>query len=205
LPETGIEIEGIDALRGLAMTGGTVEGYIKVLELYCRDADKRIEIFSSVPDKSGLAAFITQVHALKSASASIGAAEISGEAKALELAGSRGDMEYIREHLGAFRENLAKIIERIKTALSSKTAAASGGKDHDIGASLNLLKNALASENVGDADRLISDLSGKPLDETTKNSLSDIADLVLVGEFNEALAAAEKLADALRDRKNSDA
>ncbi|MDR0649183.1 MAG: transporter substrate-binding domain-containing protein, partial [Synergistaceae bacterium] len=71
--EIGIEIEGLDVSKGLAMTGGTLEGYVKVLETYCRDAAKRLEILSGGLGEENLELFTTQVHALKSASASIGA------------------------------------------------------------------------------------------------------------------------------------
>jgi signal transduction histidine kinase/DNA-binding response OmpR family regulator len=193
--EIGFEIEGIDASRGLAMTGGTVERYFGVLELYCRDAEKRIAILRKIPDKSELTAFVTQVHALKSASASIGAEEISRMAAELEEAGRNDDMEFIRANLGVFLENLAAATERIKAVLSGKAVISHDEKRQGLGESLALLKDALASENVGDADKILADLSGGPLDEATKDSLSRISDLVLVGEFKEASVIAEKLSE----------
>jgi HPt (histidine-containing phosphotransfer) domain-containing protein len=191
--ERGLEIEGLDTSRGIAATGGTLEGYMKVLKTYCRDAEKRLAIMSRAPDEDGLALFITQVHALKSASASIGADEISRMAAALEVAGRGGDMEYIRENLDAFTKNLALTTERIKAGLSKDTAAAPGGEFQGMGESLNPLKDALASENVGEADKILASLSGEPLDEASRDSLSRISDLVLLGEFGEALRIAESL------------
>ncbi|MDR3166236.1 MAG: response regulator [Synergistaceae bacterium] len=118
--ETILNIEGLDTSRGLVMTGGTMEDYMTVLDLYCQDAESRMKTLRDVPDKDDLTLFTTQVHALKSASASIGAAALSEAAAMLETAGGRGDMEYIRENLFFFRENLAVTIEHIKTALSLK-------------------------------------------------------------------------------------
>jgi HPt (histidine-containing phosphotransfer) domain-containing protein len=185
-----LEIPGVDIKRGIAMTGGTVEGYIKVLELYCRDAEKRLEILSNAPDESGFASFTRQVHALKSASASIGMAEMSRMASELEEAGKNGDAEFIHANLNAFLEQLTARIERIKAAISRETAISFDAGRQDICESLNLLKNALASENVGDADKIIAGLSGAPLDKDIRDSLSSISDLVLLGEFKEALAIA---------------
>ncbi|MDR1514571.1 MAG: Hpt domain-containing protein, partial [Synergistaceae bacterium] len=193
--EIGFEIEGVNASRGLAMTGGTVERYFGVLELYCRDAEKRIAVLRKIPGKSELSAFVTQVHALKSASASIGAEEISRMAAELEEAGRNGDMEFIRANLGVFIENLAAATERIKAALSGKAVISHDEKRQGLGEPLSLLKDALASENVGDADKILADLSGGPLDKATKDSLSRISDLVLVGEFEEASAIAENLSE----------
>jgi CheY-like chemotaxis protein len=192
-PETGIEIEDIDVRKGLVMTGGTIERYIAVLKLYCRDAAKRIEILLSAPDENGLASFVTQVHALKSASASIGAAELSEKAAMLEDAGKRGDVTAISERLDGFREDLSRMVNRVRGALPSGKDAPGGEAVLDKTALIRL-KEALAAEDIGNADRLIADLSGKPLGESARDSLSRISDLALVGEFKEALAIAEKLA-----------
>jgi HPt (histidine-containing phosphotransfer) domain-containing protein len=136
---------------------------------------------------------VTQVHALKSASASIGAAALSEKAAMLEDAGKRGDVTAISEGLSGFRDDLSLIVKRIRHALPLKDEG-DGGAALDKTALLRL-KEALASENVGDVDRLIADLSGKPLGDAARDSLSRISDLALVGEFKEALTIAEKLAE----------
>jgi len=63
--------------------------------------------------------FTTHVHALKGASASIGAAAISLEAAALEDAARRGDMDAIRESAGSFRRNLSGLLPRVRSALAA--------------------------------------------------------------------------------------
>jgi CheY-like chemotaxis protein len=200
--EIGFEIEGVDASRGLLMAGGTVERYLGVLEIYCRDAEKRLEILSSAPDEKSLAFFTTQVHALKSASASIGAADLSKKAGMLEEAGKRGDVTVISERLGEFRDDLSLIAERIRHALSLKEEKErekreereEGGEAALDKRALMRLKEALEAEDIGNVDRLIADLSRKPL-VIARDSLSRISDLALVGEFKKALEIAEKLAE----------
>ncbi|MDR1020464.1 MAG: response regulator [Synergistaceae bacterium] len=186
-PETDLKIEGLDTFRGIVFTGGTVEGYVKVLETYCRDAEKRLEILLSAHDKDSLALFTTQVHALKSASASIGADTLSCMAAELEEAGKKGDTGFINAEVGNFIEKLTAITERIKNALQKGRTISPDAELQSVYESLNLLKNALASENIGDADMILSALGKGPLDEATRDSLSRISDLVLVGEFEEAL------------------
>jgi signal transduction histidine kinase/CheY-like chemotaxis protein len=80
-PHVRLEIEGLDTARGIAMTGGSVSNYLKVLALFCDDAAGRLEILREMPDESKLPHFITQVHALKSALASIGSAKLSKRTK----------------------------------------------------------------------------------------------------------------------------
>jgi HPt (histidine-containing phosphotransfer) domain-containing protein len=113
----GPRIKGLDVARGIAMTGGTEEGYMDVLEIFCQDAEERLEKLSEAPDDIGLASFTIQVHALKSASASIGASETSRLAAELESAGKSGQLDFIRENLAAFTENLTELTGRIKRVL----------------------------------------------------------------------------------------
>jgi CheY-like chemotaxis protein len=192
-PETGLDIEGLDVSQGITMTGGTLKDYISVLELYCLDVDGRLEALRMTPDENGLKSFITQVHSLKSASASIGAAALSEAAALLEAAGGRGDIKYIRENQGFFYENLVATTERIKAAISGKNANTSKRQILNHRESLQLLKNALSEENIGSIDKILAGLNGEELDADARDSLSKISDLVLVGEFKEAYAIAEKL------------
>ncbi|MDR2740260.1 MAG: response regulator, partial [Treponema sp.] len=75
--ESGIVIPGVDAAKGITMTGGTVAGYRKVLAQFRKDAQERLALLQEPPEPGALPLFVTQAHALKSASASLGAAEVS--------------------------------------------------------------------------------------------------------------------------------
>jgi len=98
-------INGIDTVKGIAMTGGTVEGYRQVLSMFRKDAEERIQKFrfflyessgsGKFPEKH-LVSFVTQIHALKSASATIGAAETSDRADKLEGAAKNKELTLSR-------------------------------------------------------------------------------------------------------------
>jgi CheY-like chemotaxis protein len=118
-----LAIEGVDVKRGIAMVGGTEAQYRQVLAAFCKDSAARMDILDSVPGEAGARLFTTSVHALKSAAASIGAAELSAEAARLEDAGLREDYEAIREGLGHFRDSLVSLTARIRDALSGEAAA----------------------------------------------------------------------------------
>jgi CheY-like chemotaxis protein len=110
-------IPGVDVKYGIAMTGGAVKLYSQVLSVFCKDAEARLPLFSALPDADRLTAFVTQVHALKSASATIGARDVSGLASELEHAGNAGDMECIKKQLPVFVKQLAGLIGGIRAAL----------------------------------------------------------------------------------------
>jgi CheY-like chemotaxis protein len=184
--ETGIEIEGLDVSRGLAMTGGTVEGYIKVLELYCRDAEKRLEILASVPDGHSLALFTTQVHALKSASASVGATALSEKAAMLEDAGRRGDMTAISEELDGFREAISLMIERVRHAMPLKEESLEDAESLFDKAALLRLKEALEAEDIAAADGILNGLRKIPFGKEERDFVSGVSDRVLLSDFKTA-------------------
>ncbi|MDR3322294.1 MAG: Hpt domain-containing protein, partial [Synergistaceae bacterium] len=193
--ETGFtRIDGLDTAKGMALTGGSPANYRSVLALYCRDAETRIAFLDLPNAEADLKNFSTQVHALKSASASIGAVEISQEAALLEDAGRRGDMEAISERVSDFRESLVSMVQRIQTALDAFRELPSDGKEgvylysgsDEILSRLRLLKEVLAVGDVGAADKLLAELGALRLDKETSAALSDISDLVLISEFREA-------------------
>ncbi|MDR1019985.1 MAG: response regulator [Synergistaceae bacterium] len=187
-----IEIEGLDTARGTAMTGGTREGYVKVLRLYCKDIAERLALLrrfigntgDSLSDDSSLSMFVTQAHALKSASASIGASEISRDAAELETAGENRDMKLIESALGAFCDRLSSLAERIGTAISAEDCDGKGSSDSSDEV-LRQLKDALASEDVRAVDVLLAELQCAQ-DTFIGESLSRISDCVLVSDFKKA-------------------
>jgi CheY-like chemotaxis protein len=197
--ESGLVIEGLNTSRGLASTGGTAEGYIKVLETYCRDAEQRLEILTRVPDENDLPLFITQVHALKSASASIGAEETARLAMQLEEAGKKRDFDFIKAELGLFAENLSALLERIRQALAPCAFIPEPAKEADAGEFARYqeivprLKQALLAEQVGETDSLLEELSAMDLNPKIRETLAAAAALVLTAEFQ----AAARLTDGL--------
>jgi len=114
-------INGVDIQKGIRMTGGTESGYRSVLSAYRVDAQKRLGSLIKVPDENDLSEFIINVHALKSASAAIGAVEISLDAEKLEAAGRKRDMDIIRENLDRFVERLIALIKELNYVLETET------------------------------------------------------------------------------------
>jgi len=111
------EIPGVDIEKGIDMTGGTEEAYRIVLSFFCKDIEKRLPLLQSAPGADNILEFVTQVHAFKSASASIGAAEVSAQAEKLEAAGKAGDLVFIQENLRDFADNLAKLAKDVRAVL----------------------------------------------------------------------------------------
>jgi len=115
---TLFSIPNVDTAKGIAMLRGNSDTYKKVLSLFCKDANERLQKLQIMPEADTLPAFIIHIHSLKSASASIGAQEVSSHAAGLEAAGKAADMAFIREHLPDFTVQLAELVKNIYAVLS---------------------------------------------------------------------------------------
>ena len=196
-----LDITGIDVKHGIAMTGGTEEGYLKVLDIFRRDAAERLRmcrfflfgdgnLSDKFPEKH-LSSLTTQIQALKSASATIGAEELSQQAARIEIAGKEKDFVFIQTNLLVLIEQLSELTQNIKTALeeekSEENAASSIPNSSLVQNLFNELSAALKSKDVIEIDNLLNKLKENPLDENTKEILKKINDQVLMTEFESAI------------------
>ncbi|MCL2801655.1 MAG: ATP-binding protein [Treponema sp.] len=113
------EIPGVNVKFGISATGGTLQGYRMVLSVFCKDAHGRLVFFKNYLNSDSSSrdnkAFITNVHALKSALASMGVKEMSEKAAALESAGKNAKQSFIDENLLPFTESLSELVKYIET------------------------------------------------------------------------------------------
>jgi len=203
-------IPGVDTAKGIAMTGGTLAAYMQVLSLFRKDAEDRLPLLQKTLAPDTLTAFITHVHALKSAAASLGAKDVSAKAAALEAAGNAADMAFIHEHLPAFAQQLTELMVGIDAALktdknsggmtNNDSAGQTGQTTGDSAAVVSLLHDlelALKTQKSIEIDRVLEELSQETLDAQTREALEKISDDVLMTEFDNAL----KIINSLPGRK----
>jgi CheY-like chemotaxis protein len=118
-PEFFLTIEGVNVNSGLSHTRGNRERYLNLLDVFYHDAKSRLPLIMTIPEEKNLKDFTIQVHALKSALASIGADDLSLTAAHLEEAGHNADMLVIQNDLERFRHDLESMLERIHTAVTA--------------------------------------------------------------------------------------
>jgi len=193
-------IPNVDVQKGIAMTGGTLASYKQVLSMFCKDAKDRLPLLQNTPETAAMSMFVTQVHALKSASASLGAEEVSVKAAELEAAGRTGDTAYIHEHLPAFAQQLAELVKIILDVLEQDKPEKQD-IPQDPGSRLPTpdsplfieLAEALKSQNASKIAHILYELSQKPLDSKTREIVEKISDDVLITEFDNALKTIDEL------------
>lgn len=110
---------GINVQMGLDYCCQEEDFYREMLQMFCsQHTEKKAEIIS-LYESANWTDYAIKVHALKSTALTIGAEQLSEKAKALELAGKSGDIEYIRQNHAAMLclydtvcESIAETTER---------------------------------------------------------------------------------------------
>jgi signal transduction histidine kinase/CheY-like chemotaxis protein len=200
-------IEGVDTRRGIAMTGGSERGYRDVLSVLGADIRSRMPDFkklAGMPENIPLtlkefSAFTIQVHAMKSALASIGAFDLSKAAAALETAGRDVDRPFIAKELPAFIRDLQALAEKIEAVVRPEKAPreAGSGDITPLFPILKELRQALLSYDISRINRLTKRLEAE--DSPIRDKVDRISEFVLLGDYEDAAELIEGLLSKNRE------
>jgi len=198
-----INIKGIDVCKGLSTIGGKIDNYLRALSMYYDDGYLIINEIKNCLSNKNINLFTTHIHGFKSASAIIGADELSAAAKSLEMAGMRMDTNYIYENTGAFLKNLEALLSSIYEALLIIR-----DKKDSIPIDLDTIKSELiklktAFENY-DID-VITESSKKIKGFVDAPGIGDSIALILkyklTGKYNEAILLIEKVINEMEGQE----
>ncbi|MDR1163447.1 MAG: response regulator [Candidatus Accumulibacter sp.] len=190
-------VEGLDVKKGVSMSGGSLEAYLNVLKIFCKDGrEKTVQIREALA-KGDIALFGIYVHALKSASASIGSASISDQAKELEFAAKRSDLEFIGTHAEPFIAALEPLLDNIEvTVRTAEIAAMENAAPVDtalLKERLEALRTALDEMDMSVIDEIVNDLSAMALPEPVKGAFEKVSEQILVGEYEAAVQLLDEI------------
>jgi len=108
----GMEISGLDAVKGIERFGGNRDMYFDILRVYITNTAVLLESIKNVgPDD--LPEYAVTVHGMKGSSHSIGAEEIAGAAENLEKAAKAGDFEFVTANNPPFLASSLQLISDI--------------------------------------------------------------------------------------------
>jgi CheY-like chemotaxis protein len=190
-----IEIEGVNTEKGIFFSGGAEESYLEILETFQKDGFEKIKDISDSLDNGNLELYTIHVHALKSASANIGAEDLSKAAAILEQAGERQDKEYIESHTPALLASLDTILHNIMNVLVLREDKRGNGKydTEELRYELLILKEALESFDAGTINKSVDTLGNIARKGSIKGQILDISERILLGEYEDALNIIERL------------
>jgi CheY-like chemotaxis protein len=184
-----IKIEGVDVKKGIKMTGGTRELYMQTLAVFHKDGFNKIEEMKRSLEAKDYHLYATYAHAMKSASASIGAGGLSEAAKVLEVAGKQKDIAFIGVNNAKFLDNLDTLLSDIGKALEKNRDKQQGPVDLELLRSeMNRLEEALESLDFAAINKAADGLQGFINAEKVGADVEKILQSVLIGEYEEAAA-----------------
>ena len=126
-----ITIKGIDTDAAAERFSGNVQDYRELLSLYCLDGKRKLTLLRELWEKQDYKNYGIEVHALKSASANVGAMRLSDSAKEHEMAVDCGNLGFVDSHvfqlLGDFEEQLSHIQEFLSENRQTEDA---GSREH---------------------------------------------------------------------------
>ncbi len=116
------QIKGVDVEEASRYCLGDEAGFAELLELYYIDGQRKIGLLRETA-VSDISRYRTEVHGLKSASANIGARDVSNMARAQENAAAEGDTEFIARQLPALLESYEELLGNIAAFLARRKDA----------------------------------------------------------------------------------
>ncbi len=129
------KISGVNTKQGLALIGGSKENYLQILSIYHDDGNKKCSSLLRHFTNKDISAFKTEIHALKSASATIGAIRISTMAAKLEAAAQNGDIQYVDGNIDEFLTSFREVLDSIRPVVENNS---------------EFLNKRIMSDNIGD-------------------------------------------------------
>jgi len=186
----GAAINGLDIERGIALSDGNYEYYLEMLTMYCQESIDRMTQIGKCLEAGDLSLYKTHVHAMKGASASVGATKLTEMAIALEDAVSSMNTVYIQTNTEEFIAALNSLVCEIQSALSTLEA---NGADEEKPVStiplkdeLGALKSALCDMDLAVMNRLVDKLIKLPKTKEFTGIISKIASNVLMADYEKA-------------------
>jgi len=190
------EIEGLDMEKGVRFSGGATESYLETLATFCEDALKRKSDIRKCIDDGDMPLYITNVHALRGASANIGADDLSEVANALEQAGLRGDLDFIKRNNDKFLAMLFRVTDSINSALAALSAGKATEEPYDherFIALLGMLKTAVEGMDARAITQTIDGLLKLSYADDVKKTVRMISKHILTFEYDEAVVLIDSL------------
>ncbi|MCR5324370.1 MAG: response regulator [Lachnospiraceae bacterium] len=108
-----LDAVGVDRKTGLLYCAEDESIYASVITDYAADGPKYTKQLTEYLENENMQDYAVIVHAIKSSSKTIGAMELSEEAKALEKASKSGDIAYVKENHPAFIRKYSELTKMI--------------------------------------------------------------------------------------------
>ena len=115
--EDALKEHGISTESGLKYCSGKTDLYLELLRDFSDDHEKKSAELEKYYDSGDLKSYRICIHALKSIMKTLGADELSEEARNLEMAAKENDKDYLKAHHDDFAKEYEEITSVVRGAL----------------------------------------------------------------------------------------
>lgn len=195
--ESGLNIE-----KGLLNIGFNRDAYAAILNTYYSEGLKYLDILPQLLEAGNMQLFTTNVHGIKSSSASIGAMEVSGLFKELEFAGKEGKADEINQKFTGYMEKFKEILDIVKEYLISngkmKEAVTEDNLEEKEVEELTVemltdLKAELDRMNLKVTDKIIPELASKNFGPQANEQIKKLKEAYDMFDFHQVKAILKEL------------
>ena len=165
MPESGLNTD-----KGLLNIGFNQDAYAAILNTYYTEGVKYVDLLPNLLEVGDIQLFTTDVHGIKSSSASIGAMEVSALFKELEFDGKAGNVEAINGKFNGYLDKFKEILGEVKEYLIGIGKFSETGSEENLNdkeaeeltlSVLQNLKTELDKMNLKVTDELIPEMASK--------------------------------------------
>ena len=194
----------IDFNTGIVNVGGNKEAYLSVVSSYFKEGKAKIDRVRELLAQKMTDQYVTEVHALKSSSAAIGAAGMSVLFRSLEFAGKAGNVEYIEGNTERTLESFGKLLDVVEVYLkendeiSTEEVQPSGEESSFDDNVIDEMIDALSNFRIKETEEKIAQLCGINFGTEINNSIKEIKGTLEVFDYHKA----KELLTELKRRRN---
>lgn len=152
-----------DPDKGLMYTGGNIDAYREILEIYAKKGPEKRTYIDELFAKKDWKNYVIEVHALKSTSLSIGAVKLSELAKELELAGKAGSYNTIEKKNGRLSDLYGEVIDIVNDYLGESEADDTENEAAEDTAELTEISAEKLAEYIGRAKDACAGFDGEAM------------------------------------------
>ncbi|MCR5829431.1 MAG: response regulator [Lachnospiraceae bacterium] len=186
-------LTGVDIKQGLMYSNNDYSSYMNLLRVIYNDSYTQIAKLNRFKEKIDLNDFRVTIHALKSVTASVGAVDLSGMCRNLEMHAKDGDSEYIKHNIDEFIEKFDEFLRKIDMLLAREDEMMVRGfnkpkidlSEEEI---MSIVKDLIASLdefNADDAEACLKKLSNTNLDYEKTKAVENAGDMITLFKYDE--------------------